>query len=231
MTAYGGFKSLCVAAIGVGVTVALLSGCTAEGPSGRPPIASPTASPTASLSATTTPSATPSPSQTEPPSAAVIDLEDPTTWTIDFDGVGPIALGGQISDARPSMGAFVERDMPEWCPAAQFTFPGGPVFVAHLDDTFSTITGIIVGAGDWQAPGLLSPRTSNGIGLGATLDELLQAYPGISKSGEYGGGDDPTVYYAVPHDAGVWLVFTLNTGVVHAVSVRGTPRPPSEYCS
>lgn len=202
----------------------LLSGCTAG--SEEPP-APPT--PTATSSATSEAEATEPPAE---PAQPELDLADTGSWLISFDGIGPVRPGGQISETRPAMTAFVEDELPEWCPAARFQRDGTLELLAHLSDDFATITALsVAGRGDSSVLSQISPRTAEGIGVGATFDELLAAYPAIEKSGEYGGGDDPTLYYAVPNDDGVWIVFSVSDDTVDGIFVRDTPRPPSEYCS
>ncbi|PPL15022.1 hypothetical protein GY24_15075 [Microterricola pindariensis] len=234
MRPFRGIKPIQACALSAGIVVALLSGCAA-GPVAEPPRTDgPTAAPTAALpeeTAAPRPTPTGPPTQPEQPPAPAIDLENPGTWLIGFEGIGPIDRGAQIIDVRPSMGAFSERTMPEWCPVAQFDRAGGPTVVATLDEDFATITGMFVGGGaDPAATNESSPRTAEGIGIGSTLGEMLAAYPTITKSGEYGGGT-PTLYYALQNPAGVWLVFAVYEEVVGAIFVRDTPRPPSEYCA
>lgn len=233
-----GIKSLLATAVGVGVVVTLLSGCASRvgdelaTPSGT--AAAPSGAAATPSSPVNTPEAptTPSPAEPEQPVAPAVNLEDPSSWLVGFDGIGPIPQGGQIADVRSLMGAFVEDELPKWCPAARFQFEGQLVLVAHLADDFSTITGMFVGGGPGsELVSQSTPRTAQGIGAGSTFAELLNAYPTITKSGEYGGGEDPTHYYAIQNDNGLWLVFTGNDDVVDAISVRTTSRPSSEYCS
>ncbi|WP_129586680.1 hypothetical protein [Microterricola viridarii] len=161
-----------------------------------------------------------------------IDLEDPSSWLIGFDGIGPVAQGGPIAEVRPAMAAFVEDELPEWCPAARFKHDGALTLVAHLSDDFSTVTGMSLSGWDSSMDvSNSSPHTAEGIRIGSSLAELLAAYPDIAKSGEYGGGEDPTLFYAVPGDARVWIVFSLYDDTVRGIFVRDTPTPPSEYCS
>ncbi|WP_156786357.1 hypothetical protein [Microterricola viridarii] len=230
MRTLGGTKPALATVLSAGIVAALLSGC-AIGPGAEPPRSDgQTVAPPAETSA---PRPTPvgTPAQPEQPAAPAIDLENPGTWLIGFEGIGPIDRGAQIVDVRPAMGAFSERAMPEWCPVAQFDRAGGPTVVATLDEDFATVTGMFVGGGaDPAATTESSPRTAEGIGIGSTLGEMLAAYPTITKSGEYGGGT-PTLYYALQNPAGVWLVFSVYEEVVGAIFVRDTPRPPSEYCA
>jgi hypothetical protein len=217
-----GIASFFTTAVGVGAVLTLLSGCM-PGAQEEPPNASETA--TASV-ATPEASATPSPVESASPD---INLEDPSSWLIDFGGIGPVRYGGQIADVRQSMGAFVEDTLPDYCPAARFR-EGSLVLVALLADDFSTITSISTGRWDYSSS-VSSPRTAEGIGVGSTFEELLTAYPAITKSGEYGGGDNPTLYYAMPNGSGMWLVFIVTSDLVEFIDVRTTSKGPSEYCS
>jgi len=225
-----GIASFFATAVGVGAVLTLLSGCI-PGAEDELPKASETVTASETPAASVTPpiaSAAPSPVA---PASPDINLEDPSSWLIDFGGIGPVPYDGQIADVRPSMGAFVEDTLPDYCPAARFR-EGSLSLVAYLADDFSTITGISIGRWDRSGPvSTYSPRTAEGIGVGATFEELLTAHPTITKSGEYGGGDNPTLYYAMPNSSGMWLVFNVQSDVVESIDVRTTSRPPSEYCS
>lgn len=204
--------------------VGALTGCaapTAGAVDGEPSVtdvgSTPAASPSPATDDGSTPAATP----------AAIDLSDPSSWLITFDGVGPLTVGGQISEQRPAMTAFAEEPR-DYCPRAVFeplADNAAPLW-AILDGDFETVTAVVVAGGpEQQAEG--SPKTEAGIGLGATTAELLEAYPDISEP----VASNNSMVYAVNGGADKWIDFSTSPeGYVNAITVMDAPKPPSEYC-
>lgn len=178
-----------------------------------------------------TPAASPSPvtdgGSTPAATPAAIDVSDPSSWLITFDGVGPLRVGGRISEQRPAMTAFAE-DPRDYCPRAAFQPVTGdaPHLWAILDGDFETVTAVVVrGGAEPNAEG--SPKTEAGIGLGATTAELLEAYPDISEP----VASNNSMVYAVNGGDGKWIDFSTSPeGYVSAITVMDAPKPPSEYC-
>ncbi len=220
MSSSRGLFVLIVGALVVGA----LTGCaapTAGAVDGKPSV----------LDVDSTPSASPSPvtddGGTGAATPAAIDLSDPGSWLITFDGVGPLTVGGRISEQRPSMTAFAE-DPRDYCPRAAFQPLTGdaPHLWAILDGDFETVTAVVVPGGPELHPEA-SPKTEAGIGLGATTADLLEAYPDISEP----VASNNSLVYAVSGDADKWIDFSTSPeGYVIAITVMDAPKPPSEYC-
>lgn len=206
------------------LSVVALTGCAAPGEpaGGRPPASEVKNSP-----APSTPSVTEE-ADSQSQSSATIDVEKPASWLITFDGIGPLTIGGRISEQKTSMTAFTE-DPVDYCPRAVFTpISGGmPYLWAILDGDFDTVNAVVLqGGADAESEG--SPKTAAGIGLGATTAELLESYP------EIGGpvAVNNSVIYALDDGSSRWIDFsaTSEDGYVMAITVMDAPQPPSEYC-
>jgi len=199
--------------------ILLLGGCA--GTSSEPPAVG--LAPTATAG---TPTPSPTPSPTQPPVSPVPNLDDPASWVIGFTGVGPLKVGNEISEAAQLMTAFTGT-----------VYDGCPSVVAYGRTGFPTIlvpdrlgTGIVEqvvlqGGADAAARAANSPRTDAGIGVGATLDELMNAYPAITHQ-----DDALTPHYALPDDGGNWINFSMSDGVVTDIVVRASPVVAKEYC-
>jgi hypothetical protein len=210
-------RHLAVAAI-ISIGALLLSGCAAA--AATPPTEKPTvaAQPTESSSATaSTPTSTPN----------AINLDDPSSWIIDFTSVGPLAVGGDISAIDQSMTAFT-RATYDGCPSViSFTKPEFPTFV--IPDRLGTgvVEQIVLQAGVSAAEySPNSPRTSTGIGIGSTQEELTAAYPALTFI-----DDHNTPHYAVSDDNGNWINFSIYENLVNDIVVRASSVVAKEYCS
>lgn len=166
---------------------------------------------------------------TPTPSPESIDLSDPGSWLITFDGVGPLTVGGQLSEEGEAMTAFSEEPR-DYCPRAIFNHSTGraPSVWAMLDGDFETINAVVLpGRPDRMSPVDGSPKTVEGIGLGSSVAELLAAYPDISAP----VASNNSLVYAVNGGADRWIDFTTTSeGYVMSIVVIDVPKPPSEYC-
>lgn len=203
-----------VAALAMGTL--LITGCAAE-PAGNSAPAAAEPAPVTESAAAPTPTPTPE----------ALDLDDPSSWLIDFTAVGPLALGDRLSDELPSMTAFTTA-VQEGCPW-ETAFDKADYPSIWIPDPAATgvVEQIVVqkwGSADSVAPN--SPQTSAGIGIGATQEELTAAYPSITTvEGLY------APYYALPDDSGHWINFAVTEeGLVDTIVVRASSRIDSEYC-
>ncbi len=200
-------------------SLVMLAGCAQPAPAESTP---------ASAQASETPSVTPTATTTPTPTATV-DLADPSSWLITFDGVGPLTLGGKIDDETADMAAFTESSN-DFCPVKMFSKDKAPrIQIRPTAD--GAIDLIALGAETFGTPvadvEAGSPKTEAGIGIGATLPQLESAHPGVVQTGTYG---EPRTYYGLSNGADRWIVFTIRDGVVDAIGVSGDPILPSEYC-
>lgn len=195
------------------LAVVLLAGCAPTTPA-----LSDTALPEPEVSATQSPT----------PPAPAIDLADPSSWIIDFSGVGPLTIGGSLAEQRQSMTAFTDRSGPD-CLVGMFHQTGSPSIWVHPgnDDSIDSIAlgGAIFGGPQVGDISAASPKTVEGIGVGATVDALRAAYPGLEETGSY----NFLTYYGVAGTSN-WMVFWVADGVVDGVSIGPNSVPPSESC-
>lgn len=182
---------------------------------------------------TVTPTPTPTPTPTSTPTAAapVQDPSDPSTWVISFHGIGPVTLGAAMDRVR--------ADIPNWsdetydiCRPGQVDLvaPDGLALTAGITEQGRSDVGDLVIGFNFTAngdPTLATPKTTEGIGVGATLEELMIAYPTIAKTGEYGG---VSTYYGLTNGKGTWIVFGVLDGRVDQIQVGPLRTIPSENC-
>ncbi len=195
----------------------LISGCAGAQPSAPLSSASGSVGPTDSTNA-------PSPS----PTSLAVDLADPSSWVIEFTGVGPLAIGQSIDGTAPSMIAFTASGVFDSCPTPirSFDRTGFPnlVFAGSSDDGLIELIALEGGptSAEYTAT---SPRTSAGIGIGATLEELETAYPAITFQ-----DDHFTPHYAESDGHGNWINFAMLDGLVNKIVVRPMSVIPRELC-
>jgi hypothetical protein len=190
--------------------------------------------PAVTASSTPTPTPTPTPPPTTAPATPappIDDPSDPASWIIDFDGVGPVKLGSSLTDNK-QLPAFTDVTDPV-CVNGQLNLTAQEGWDLSLyagatsHDTAETIalSYNFVRDGDRE---LHTPKTSEGIGIGATLLQLQASYPAIAQTGDY--GDGLMTYYGVTNDSGTWIVFAVLHDTVTAIQVGPDKTMPSEHC-
>jgi len=211
-----------------GLAVVALGGCASPGEPAvsAPPVSgvknAPTSSEPSVIDAENTPALSPAP----------IDPGDPSSWLITFDGIGPLTIGGRISEQRASMTSFTEEMDPNGCPLAVFRIPGSPMphlWAAPGDDGDTVSMVAAHGGADpvLAAPG--SPKTVVGVGVGSSEAELLTAYPDTSKV----AGRVPDLgHYSLSNGTGRWIHFSIYgpDTFVTSITVNEWDRPPYEVC-
>ncbi|WP_165063230.1 hypothetical protein [Marisediminicola senii] len=155
------------------------------------------------------------------------DASDPTSWTIDFTGVGPLQLGAEFDAARAGMAQFVYDVDLENCPGVGDFTPeaaGIASFITQSVDGAIVSVTLVGRTGD----STMVPATAEGIGVGSSLDDLTAAYPELEQ-GEFEGTENT---YAVAGDAGTYIAFEVNPDddAVRVISVSDSPLTPAEYC-
>jgi hypothetical protein len=207
-------------ALGGALAVLLFCGACATNQPADPT----SAPPEPSASATATPAPT--------PTTPALDLDDPASWVIGFDSVGPLTIGGSISAERVGMTAFSDDSQPEACALVVFRgiAPDVPSVWAQPDADPDVIDVIVVtGDGEAAPYSTGSPKTAEGVGIGATEAEVLAAYPGITEQPSEVVPDFS--YYAVSDDSGRYIDFTVDpAGLVESSALSDQSVPPYEYC-
>jgi len=202
------------------------------------PVAAP--SPTPTPVETPTPSPTPAPTPTPSPTTPAEDPADPSTWIIDFGGVGRVTLGTPFSsqsDALPGLqdvtdSICVDEQRTYLAPSRlRFTLVGAK------DGSKRTAAIEFGNLGDGTDNRSTTPKTAAGIGISSTREELLAAYPDIQETGRY---SDSVTYYGLTDGAGGWIAFAVMRDVVFEIQVgnegvlpigQGSVRAiPSERC-
>lgn len=220
-----------VALLLVGSAGAALAAGVIPSPFGDPAPTIVTPTSTSAVTPTpTVPTETPDPPRPTPPPAPDVDPEDPSTWTIRFDGVGPVQLGSSFDEQRQVLSTF-EDFTDALCTAGnldlqapsgfRFRFVGGP------DEPMATAAITFGNGGSPLADDrATTPKTAAGIGIDSTKDELLAAYPDIELTGMYQSEIYP--YYGITDGNGGWIVFALIDDEVSTIQIANESVLPNE---
>ena len=197
------------------------SGCTgpAPAPSPAPTVTvtpTPTRTPTAAPTPTATPTAAPAPAPAPPPPAApAIDLADPSTWTIDFSGIGPMKFAGSLADLESQLPDF------ESCRDGVDLFFDNSL-VAALEGSGSI--GLVLVQKRLENG---APRTAAGITIGSTIAELQAAYPDLVT---YQKSFNEQTAYSIT-DGQTWIHVDPYSGdTIQSIYVWNSETPVKEYC-
>lgn len=200
------------AAMAIGVL--LFSGCAAE----------PATTPTSTAAPTSdAPAATPEVSSETPDATpAEINLDDPSSWIIDFAGIGPLTMGGDVTAEKQSMTAFTSTAYEE-CPAVAFFAKSDfPSVVVVTGTESGSIQHIAVTGNELSS----SPRTSKGIGIDSSLDDLKAAYPELIDQDVNGRQT-----YSLKGENGTWINFAAIGETIAHIDVSTSSVVPKEYCA
>ena len=222
----------------VALAVVLSSACSAQpSDADQSPVGTASRTPTSSSTPAGTPTgdATAAPGATRIPTAratgAAFALEDPTSWTVSGDAVGPIALGGAVAGAVDDLRVAYERSG-SVCAASRDTTSwirsGAPGLTVQARD--GRVTGVAVVAAGPDATVEGGPTTAAGTGIGTSLEDLQAAYPGLRYSGTTGAERGEGSHWSV-RSGSRFVTSTLGAdGRVAAMWVGDTEQPPDESC-
>ncbi|MCI4658198.1 variant leucine-rich repeat-containing protein [Cryobacterium zhongshanensis] len=152
-------------------------------------------------------------------------------WVIDFNGIGPIAMGRTIRDAAAIL-PEIKDALPEYCTfAAALAIPsptGSLTVASNESDPTRTISLVTMSDDLGGTPTSQLPRTRGGVGFGSTLAEVQAAHPGLSIINFRNTGTD---YGIITGANGNSLIFqTDQAGRVTTISVSTGTVPLWELC-
>lgn len=179
-------------------------------------------------SATPTSSTTPAPTADPEPSA---NPEDPTTWIISEAGVGPIEIGAQL-------GATLEMLPPTWTNDANCSWTAwwnaddstyGVLMVRGSEGEDAPLREVSVYTAAESPTAVPSPVTGKGLGVGATKEDVLAAYPDAEEGTALAGWG---TWLKIPGDSEAHVFFEYREGVPGASDVVVTigEQPSYEVC-
>lgn len=179
-------------------------------------------------------SATPTEKQTLAPTASSspsADPQDPTTWIISDAGVGPIEIGAQLDETLTQLPDTWTNDencsWTAWWNSEDSSY--GVFFVRGTESDDAPLREISVYTAAEEPVAVPSPVTEAGLGIGATKEEVVAAYPG-AEEGEapIGGG----TWLKLPGEGQVHVFFEFREGATGASDVVVTvgEQPSYEVC-
>jgi len=205
--------------LGAVVMTAALGGCAAtSAPAGS---ATPTDPPVTS-------SASPSPS-TSPSDEPTLDLNDPASWIVTENSIGPVQLGEPFSQAREAVPTWTVDETCSW--AAFWNAPDHSLtayFVHDSAEQDGEVTTIDVAALVPLAPSD-GPRTSDVLGFGSTRAEVLAAHPDAEEQTST-IGEAEMLRVDGAGEGSLFFTFAEDRDAVSAITLTLLDEPPYEVC-
>lgn len=194
---------------------------------GCAPDPAPSSTPSTAASEASSPS--PSPTLTPP----VADPEDPATWTVSAEGVGPVEIGGDLASTLAELPDTWKNDPANCSWTAWWQEPGAGYqmyVVRGTESDTAPISEISVNAGG-NDPGesTQSPVTAEGVGLGASKEQVLAAYPDAQEIAAQ-IGDSTFLMVPGADPAHVFFEFREGTDVASSLVVTTRSEPSYEVC-
>ncbi|WP_426621691.1 hypothetical protein [Microbacterium sp. As-52] len=193
-----------------------------------------TSAPASTPSGGSTPSGTTSTPPTPTPTAEprIEDPADPGTWIIHEAGVGPIDVGGDFTSTLAGLTGSWTNDTANcswsaWWMAADSAY--GISFVRGTESETAPIREISVYSAAETPAVVPGPVTEDGLGIGATMAEVLAAYPD-AQEGVSTMGSDTWLMLPSATDAHVFFAFRENSDTAWDVTVTTGAEPSYEVC-
>lgn len=207
---------------GAVLAAVVLAGITA----GCAPASDPAPTTTPSSAASETPTPTPT------PSVPTVDPADPSTWIVSDRGVGPIAIGGDLTTTLAELPDAWTNNTANCAWSAFWRDPAADYqmyFVRGTESDTAPISEISVNAGGHEVFGTNSPRTEDGLGLGSTSEEVLAAH---ADAQEIAAQIGDMTWFMVPGSGEAHVFFGIREGAPTVSDVRVTTRsePAYEVC-
>ncbi len=165
------------------------------------------------------------PTTTPTPPAA----DDPSTWLISELGVGPVEIGGDFASTLAGLPDTWTNDQENCAWTAWLNVPEagyGVAFVRGPESETAPISEISVYDSGEGKPTDGAPATAEGLGLGASKDEILAEYPGAEEgTAQIGGG----TWLELPSDGPAHVFFEFREGETTASDVVVTTRSEPSY--
>jgi hypothetical protein len=187
-----------------------LVGC-AGGTIDAPPEPNQTASSTEPQPSASTPSMSPSATQ---------DAANPGTWIISDAGIGPVMLGSDVGSTSEAVaGAYTSDGTCEGLRLFKSAVSNPVTSLFTSDDGSGLVHDITVRGPELSAPLEDTPQTAEGITLGSTREDLLEAYPPLESSAA--APDEPLITTV----GNSYLLFEITpaSGRVRGISISQSP--------
>jgi hypothetical protein len=183
---------------------------------------------------TPTPSATPLVPVTSPPVPGENPEtpEDPATWLIETDRIGPIELGDDFGAALSALpDDWMNDEQCAW--VAYWSAPDGSYLVSFqraAEGETEEVTGVTV---EWLSDASdIGPRTEQGLGVGAASDAVLEVFP---EAQEVDSPIDGITYLRIagdePEQGALFFQYLEGGEGAQSVSVTTLDTPSYEACA
>ncbi|WOF22072.1 hypothetical protein N8K70_11860 [Microbacterium betulae] len=210
------------------LTLALV-GCAA-GDDAADEVVTETPSPTSGASAEETPSSPPPTSAR--PGEVEEDPADPSTWEIEDGEIGPVELGESFADTLAELPSdWINDSACAW--VAYWSASDGSYLVSFQRDQTEDdgpVTGVTV---EWLSDvTAIGPRTDEGLGVGATRDDVLASLPeAVEVDSPVDGLSFLRVAGDDADDGALFFEFADGQAGAQSVTVTALETPAYEACA
>ena len=176
----------------------------------------------------TEPAPQPTPSGSASADEGEPDPEDPSTWTVSPEGIGPVLIGGDFDATLAELPTTWTSDGAACSWAAFWNAPDTSFsmhFVRGAEDQTEPISEISASTVADSVTDPVGPETAEGLGVGATRDEILATYPDAEEGAATVDGE----WIRVPSESDGQIFFQFLAGADRAWAVTVTTRDEPSY--